>query len=89
METAVPFRLCIATVFHVPIVVVQAAPFASVVPPTVAGRSDELIGCKFVQDMAALDAPKSVLERAEYSTNDVVLRVIIILCTHLVVERLV
>ena len=89
LEAAVPFRLCVATVFHIPVVVVQAAPLATVVPPTVASRGDELVGRKLVEYVTALDAPESVFERTEHGTHDVALCVIVVLCAHLVVERLV
>ena len=89
LKASVPFCLWVTTVFHVPLMIVQAAPFAPIVPPTVASGSDELVGRQFVEHMSALYAPESMFKWAEGGTDDVHLRVVVVLCAHLVVKRLV
>ena len=89
LETAVPFALGITAVFHIPLVVVQATPFATVIPPTVAGRGNQLVGSQLVEHMTALDAPESVFKRTEGCPYHVILGVIIVLGSHLVIQCLV
>ena len=69
--------------------VVETAPLAAIVPPAVAGRSDELVRTEFVQHMTAADAPVGVFERAEYGTNHIAFCIVIVFSSHLVVKSLV
>ena len=87
LEAAVPLGLGVTTILNVPLVIVELAPFAAVVPPTVTGRRDELVGRKLVEHMTALDAPEGVLERTECGSHHIHLGVIIVLCSYLVVKR--
>ena len=89
LETAVPLGLCVAAILDVPLMIVEPAPFAAVVPPSVACRGDELVGGQLVEHVAAAYAPVSMLERAEGGAYHVVLGVVIILRSHLVIEGLV
>ena len=89
LEASVPFCLGIASILHVPLMIVQATPFASVVPPSVTGGSDELVGRQFVEHVPALYAPESMFKWAEGGTHDIHLRIIVVLCAHLVVKSLV
>ena len=65
--------------------IVQSAPFATVVPPSVAGGRNQLVGTQLVQHVPALDAPESVFKGAERGTDYIALCIIVVLGTYLVV----
>ena len=67
----------------------QTTPFSAVVPPSVAGGCDKLVGCKLVEHMTALDAPEGMFERTEGSTYNVHLGIVVVLCAYLVVQGLI
>ena len=58
---------------------VHTCPASTIIPPVFAGGGDELVSGLFIEHVAALHAPKGVLEGAEDGTDDVRLRVIIVL----------
>ena len=60
---------------------------SSVIPPTIAGRSDELVGSEFVKHVPAADTPVGVLKRTEYSANHIALCIVVVLRADLIVER--
>ena len=89
LEAAVPFGLGFAEVVDGPCMIVEAFPFAAVVPPTVARGGDELVGGELVEDVAAADAPERMFEGAESGADYVHFRIVVVFRPDLVVERLV
>ena len=58
---------------------VHTCPASTIIPPVFAGGGDELVSGLFIEHVAALHTPEGVLEGAEDGTDDVRLRVIVVL----------
>ena len=58
---------------------VHTCPAATIIPPVFSGGGDELVSGLFIEHVAALHAPEGMLKGAEDGTDDVRLRVIVVL----------
>ena len=78
LETSIPFGLCITSILYIILMIVISTPFATIIPPTITGRSNQLVGSKFVEYMTALDAPISMFKRTKCGSYHIVLGIIIV-----------
>ena len=56
----------------------QARVRCTIIPPTITGRSNQLVGSKLVEHMTTLYAPVSMLKRTECGSYHIVLGIIIV-----------
>ena len=85
LEAGLPFALEVLFL-NGPGMIVEAAPFTAVFPPVIFLPGGNLVRRQFLENLSGLNTPISVFKRTEDGPDDIHLRIVVVVRTHLIVQ---